>query len=55
MLAQIGEINPEVRRYLRSDFIADYISQYMGHAGGTVLAMHPELKEVDFLGLGCRK
>ena len=55
MLAQIGEINPEVRRYLRSDFIADYISQYKGHAGGTVLAMHPELKEVDFLGLGCRK
>ena len=53
MLSQIGETDPETRRYLRSDFLATWIERYKGHAGGTVLAMDPEMKEVDFLGLDC--
>jgi len=55
MLSQIGTADPVISHYLRNDFLAVYIEQYKGRAGGTVLAMHPEIKEIDFLGLGCRK
>lgn len=55
MLTQIGELDPQTQRRLRTDFLAAFIERYQGHVGGTVLALHPEVKEVDFLGLGCRK
>ncbi|CAN7273330.1 hypothetical protein [Brevundimonas sp. LjRoot202] len=55
MLNQIGEADPETRRYLRADFLTAFIERYKGHAGGSGLALRPGMKEVDFLGLGCRK
>lgn len=55
MLAQVGEADPQTRRHLRTRFLEDFTSRYRGYAGGTLQVMHPGMKEVDFLGLGCRQ
>ena len=56
MLSQIAAADPETRKYLRTGFVKQFIERYRDHAGGGMnLEIHPSLKEVDFLKLGCRK
>jgi hypothetical protein len=55
MLRQVAAADPAARAYLRTDFLDRFVRTYAGHAGGANLLHNPGLREVDFLGLGCRK
>lgn len=55
MLGQIAAADARTRPFVREAAVRDFVTAWSGRAGGSVLAMNPAHREVDFLGLGCRK
>lgn len=55
MMLQIGAADPAARSLMRMDYLRDYVARFAGRAGASTLARRPANREVDFLGIGCRK
>lgn len=55
MLRQISAAHPGTTGHLHLDKLEAFIDRHRGRAGGSALALHPGVREADFLGLGCRK
>ncbi|WP_343517853.1 hypothetical protein [Sphingomonas sp.] len=54
-LLQMAATDPAVRAQVNAPYLQAFVGKYRGHAGGTVLARDPAVREADFLQLGCRK
>jgi hypothetical protein len=55
ILLDVAAKSPALENLLAGGYVKQFIRTYDGYAGGGTLRLFPDLKEMDFLRIGCRK